>query len=49
MIFICQLPKIEQLNYYKRIKKALIEEDSYSFENLKEAMSSKVKDLQGLI
>ncbi len=49
MMFICQLPKKEKLEYYKRIKKALLENEVFSYENLVEAMNSKVKDLDGLL
>ena len=49
MLFIWQLPKNEQLAFYKRIKEVLIKEGVYTLENLENAMNSKIKDLQGLI
>lgn len=49
IIFICQLPKSEQLKYYKRIKAFLISEGCFILENLENALNSKIKDLQGLI
>lgn len=49
MLFIWQLPKQKQLNYYKRIKAILIKEGVFTLENLENAMNSKIKDLQGLI
>ena len=49
MLFIWQLPKQEQLAFYKRIKARLILDGVYTLENLENAMNSKIKDLQGLI
>lgn len=48
-MFICQLSKEKQLEYYKRIKKTLLENEVYSYENLAEAMSSKVNDVDDLL
>ena len=48
MMFICELPKREQLMYYKAIKKALVELGCFSYANIKECMTEKVKDLDGL-
>lgn len=48
-MFIWQLSKAEQLKYYKAIKETLIKSGSFSYENLKECMSEKVKDLKGLL
>lgn len=49
MLFIWQLPKQEQLAFYKRIKAVLIREGVYTLENLENAMNSKIKDIDGLI
>lgn len=43
--FIWQLSKREQLGYYKRIKDYLVNEDVYSYENLCNAMNTKIVDL----
>lgn len=48
-LFICQLSKTERFWYYKAIKRTLLANDCYTFENLAEAMNSKVKDLDGLL
>ncbi len=47
--FICQLPKKEQLEIYRKIKRILIAEDAYSYENIKEAMSNKLSDILDMI
>ena len=49
MLFIWQLPKQDQLSYYKRIKAALISEGCYNLENLQSALDSKINDIRGLI
>ena len=41
-VFIWQLPKREQLKYYKGIKSYLLKENEYSYEKLVEAMSDKI-------
>lgn len=48
-MFIWQLNKAEQLKYYKAIKQALINFGCFSYDRLKECMSEKVKDLDGLL
>ena len=48
-MFICQLPKGEQLWWYKSIKAKLISEEVYSYENLRNAMESKIADIADLI
>ena len=41
-IYIWELPKTEQLKYYKAIKNYLVSENEYSYENLVECMSDKI-------
>ena len=48
-IFICELPKAEQLKYFKRIKAALIAEGVYTSENVKQAMQNKIKDIEAIL
>lgn len=48
-MYICQLPKEMRLEYYKRIKQALLEKETYSYESLADAMNSKVTDLNDLL
>lgn len=44
-MYICQLPPDEKLRAYKRIKAVLIEAGCLTYENLRNALDSKVKDL----
>lgn len=48
-LFICELSKKEQFEYYKKIKSALIENGVFDFENLENAMNSKIRDIEDLI
>lgn len=49
-MYICQLDKKEKLWWYKAIKAKLIADGVYSYENIRLAMNSKVKDLEeGLV
>lgn len=48
-MFIWQLSKAEQYQYYKAIKSALINFGCFSYDRLKECMNEKIKDLQGLL
>ncbi len=48
-MFIWQLSKAEQYKYYKAIKSALINFGCFSYDRLRECMSEKIKDLQGLL
>lgn len=44
-IYICQLDKREKLEVYKYIKRVLIENDCLTYENIKNAMDNKIKDI----
>lgn len=44
-MFIRQLPPREKLKVYKRIKAILIEADALTYENLRNALDSRLKDL----
>lgn len=48
-MYICQLSQKEQFELYKQIKNTLIQEDAFTFENLSNAMNSKVSDIDGLL
>lgn len=45
MMYVCQLDKKAKLEVFKRIKAILIAEDCLTYENLRNALDSKVKDL----
>lgn len=44
-MYVCQLSKAKQLTLYKAIKAQLIELGVFSYENISNAMNSKVSDL----
>jgi len=44
-VYICQLDKKEKLAIYKYIKSVLIENDCLTYENIKNAMDNKIKDI----
>lgn len=44
-IYICQLNKREKLEVYKHIKRVLLENDCLTYENIKNAMDNKIKDI----
>lgn len=48
-MFICQLPRKTRYEFYKAIKQKLIAEGCYTYGNLIEAMSAKVKDIADLL
>lgn len=47
--YICQLAKEEKLRWYKAIKNALVREGAFSYENIRNAMESKIADIEGLV
>ncbi len=44
-MFVCQLTPREKLLVFKRIKAILIAEGCYTYENVRNALDSRVKDL----
>lgn len=46
VLFICQLPKRERLYWYREIKKILMQDGLYTYENLKNAMENKIVDIE---
>ena len=47
--YICQLAKEEKLVWYKAIKRVLVAEGVFSYENIRSAMEQKIVDLEGLV
>lgn len=44
-VYVCQLPAKQKLEVYKRVKNALIQNDALTYENIRNALDSKIADL----